>query len=62
MFIATGQDVATHGGGTGLATPRKVNRLAEIVAAVALAGEISLAVASSASDWVSSYEKQARNR
>ena len=46
--------VATHGGGTGLATRReclevlgcygkgKVNKLAEVVAGVALAGEISL--------------------
>ena len=66
--------VATHGGGTGLATQRecleilrcygkgKVNRLAEIVAAVALAGEISLAAAISSSDWVSSHEKHGRNR
>src|SRR5574341_2072383 len=47
--------VATHGGGTGLATQRecleilgcwgagKVNKLAEIIAGVVLAGEISLA-------------------
>jgi hydroxymethylglutaryl-CoA reductase (NADPH) len=66
--------VATHGGGTGLPTQRecleilgcvgkgKVNRLAEIVAAVALAGEISLAAAISSSDWVSSHEKYGRNR
>jgi hydroxymethylglutaryl-CoA reductase (NADPH) len=40
----------------------KVNRLAEIVAAVALAGEISLASAISSSDWVSSHEKYGRNR
>ncbi len=66
--------VATYGGGTGLATQRecleilqcygkgKVNRLAEIVAAVALAGEISLGAAISSSDWVSSHESYGRNR
>jgi hydroxymethylglutaryl-CoA reductase (NADPH) len=66
--------VATHGGGTGLATQRecleilgcnglgKVNKLAEIVAAVALAGELSLAAAISAEEWVSSHEKYGRNR
>ena len=66
--------VATYGGGTGLATQReclevlgcygrgKVQKLAEIVAGVALAGEISLAAAISSSDWVSSHEKYGRNR
>jgi hydroxymethylglutaryl-CoA reductase (NADPH) len=66
--------VATYGGGTGLATQRecleilgcygkgKVNRLAEIVGAVALAGEISLAGALGSMDWVSSHEKFGRNR
>jgi hydroxymethylglutaryl-CoA reductase (NADPH) len=66
--------VATYGGGTNLPTQGecleilgcvgrgKVNRLAEIVAAVALAGEISLAAAISSSDWVSSHEKYGRNR
>jgi hydroxymethylglutaryl-CoA reductase (NADPH) len=66
--------VATYGGGTGLATQRecleilrcygrgKVNRLAEIVAGVALAGEISLGAAISSSDWVSAHEKHGRNR
>lgn len=66
--------VATYGGGTGLATQReclellgcygkgKVYRLAEIVAGVALAGELSLAAAISSSDWVSSHEKYGRNR
>jgi hydroxymethylglutaryl-CoA reductase (NADPH) len=66
--------VATHGGGTGLATQReclelldcygrnKVYKFAEIVAAVALAGEISLASAISSSDWVSSHEQYGRNR
>ena len=62
------------GGGTSLATQRecldllgcsgkgKVNKLAEIIAGVALAGEISLASAISSSDWVSSHEQYGRNR
>ncbi len=66
--------VATYGGGTGLATQReclemlgcygkgKVYRLAEIIAGVALAGEISLGAAISSSDWVSSHENYGRNR
>lgn len=66
--------VATHGGGTGLATQREclqilgctgrgsVQKLAEIVAGVVLAGEISLAAAISSLDWVSSHEKYGRNR
>ena len=66
--------VATYGGGTGLATQRecleilgcwgkgKVKKLAEVIAAVALAGEISLGAAISSLDWVSSHEKYGRNR
>lgn len=66
--------VATHGGGTGLSTQReclemlgcfgkdKVNKLAEIMAAVALAGEISLGSAIVANEWVSSHEQFGRNR
>ncbi len=66
--------VATYGGGVGLATQKeclemmdcfgkgKVNKLAEIIAGVVLAGEISLASAISSSDWVSSHEKYGRNR
>jgi hydroxymethylglutaryl-CoA reductase (NADPH) len=66
--------VATYGGGTGLATQReclqvlgaygqgKVNKLAEIIVGVVLAGEISLASAISSSDWVSSHEQYGRNR
>jgi len=66
--------VATYGGGTGLATQResleimgcygrdKVKKFAEIVAGVALAGEISLASAISSLDWVSSHEQYGRNR
>ncbi len=66
--------VATYGGGTSLATQQeclallgcvgrdKVQKFAEIVAGVVLAGEISLASAISASDWVSSHEEYGRNR
>jgi len=66
--------VATYGGGTGLATQQeclgilgcsgagKVQKLAEIVAGVVMAGEISLAAAISTSDWVSSHEQYGRNR
>jgi hydroxymethylglutaryl-CoA reductase (NADPH) len=66
--------VATYGGGTGLPTQReclemmdchgvgKVNKLAEIVAGVALAGELSLAAAISSLEWVSSHERYGRNR
>lgn len=66
--------VASYGGGTGLPSQReclevlgcygagKVNKLAEIIAGVALAGEISLAAAISSSDWVSSHEQYGRNR
>lgn len=66
--------VATYGGGTGIGTQKeclqlmdcygrdKVYKFAEIVGAVALAGEISLASAISSSDWVSSHEQYGRNR
>ncbi len=66
--------IATHGGGTALPTQSeclamldcrgrgKVNKLAEIIAGVVLAGEISLASAISSSDWVSSHERYGRNR
>jgi len=40
----------------------KVNKFAEIIAGVALAGEISLGSAISSLDWVSSHEKYGRNR
>lgn len=65
--------VATHGGGTGLPTQREclelmgctgpgtVRKLAEIVAGVVLAGEISLASAISAQDWVTSHERYGRH-
>jgi hydroxymethylglutaryl-CoA reductase (NADPH) len=66
--------VATYGGGTGLPTQRqclellgchgagKADKLAEIVAAVALAGEVSLASAVLHGDWVSAHERLGRNR
>jgi hydroxymethylglutaryl-CoA reductase (NADPH) len=66
--------VATHGGGTALPTqrealevlgctgPGKVNKFAEIVVGVALAGEVSLAASISALEWVSSHERFGRNR
>ena len=66
--------VATYGGGTGLPTQReglemlgcygsgKVNKFAEIVAATALAGELSLASAISSLEWVSSHDAYGRNR
>jgi hydroxymethylglutaryl-CoA reductase (NADPH) len=71
--------VATHGGGTGLATQReclammdcygkgKAKKLAEIVAATVLAGELSLMGAmrvneDGTSDWITSHEKLGRNR
>lgn len=66
--------VATYGGGTGLPTQReclellgcygagKVGKLAEICAATALAGDVSLASAIVAGDWVESHDKLGRNR
>jgi hydroxymethylglutaryl-CoA reductase (NADPH) len=66
--------VATYGGGTGLPTQHEclsmldcdgagnVNKFAEIAAAVVLAGELSLASAISASDWVTSHDELGRNR
>ncbi len=65
---------ATHGGGTALPTQReclemmdcvgtgKANKLAEIIAAVVLAGDVSLSSAILAHEWVSSHEKMGRNR
>ncbi|HVP64837.1 MAG TPA: hydroxymethylglutaryl-CoA reductase [candidate division Zixibacteria bacterium] len=66
--------VATYGGGTGLATQKeclemlgcygqgKVNKFAEICAAVVLAGETSLVSAMLHGDWVTAHEKYGRNR
>ena len=66
--------VGTRGGGTGLPTQQeclrilgcdgagKADKLAEIAAAVVLAGDISLGCAVIAGDWVSSHERLGRNR
>lgn len=66
--------VATFGGGTGLPTQGeclqllgcqgkgKVGRFIEICAATVLAGEVSLAGAVVAGDWVESHETLGRNR
>jgi hydroxymethylglutaryl-CoA reductase (NADPH) len=66
--------VASYGGGTGLGTQReclemlgcygsgKADRLAEIVAATVLAGDVSLAAAVLSDDWVSSHDRLGRNR
>jgi hydroxymethylglutaryl-CoA reductase (NADPH) len=66
--------VATYGGGTGLPTQReclellgcygsgKVRKFAEIVAATALCGELSLGSAIVAGDWVGAHERLGRNR
>jgi hydroxymethylglutaryl-CoA reductase (NADPH) len=66
--------VATYGGGTGLATQReclellgcygtgKVRKLAEIVAATVLCGELSLGWAIVAGEWVSAHDLLGRNR
>jgi hydroxymethylglutaryl-CoA reductase (NADPH) len=66
--------VATYGGGTGLATQREclellgcygaggVLKLAEIVAATVLAGELSLGSAVVAEEWVQAHDDLGRNR
>lgn len=66
--------VATYGGGTGLATQKecldildcygagKVNKLAEIIAATVLCGELSLSSAIVSDEWVSSHDEFGRNR
>lgn len=66
--------VATYGGGTGLGTQSEclrvlgcegegsVNKFAEIVAATVLCGDLSLASAVVADEWVSSHERLGRNR
>jgi hydroxymethylglutaryl-CoA reductase (NADPH) len=66
--------VATYGGGTGLATQReclellgcygagKVYKLAEIVAATVLCGELSLGSAIVAEEWVEAHDLLGRNR
>ncbi len=66
--------VATYGGGTGLGTQREclemlgcygqggVRKLAEIVAATVLCGEISLSAAVVAEEWVEAHDTYGRNR
>ena len=66
--------VASYGGGTGLATQRecleligcygsgKVRKLAEIVAATVLCGELSLGSAVVAGEWVEAHDQLGRNR
>ena len=66
--------VATYGGGTGLATQReclellgcygtgKVRKLAEIVAATVLCGELSLGWAIVVAEWVRAHDLYGRNR
>ena len=66
--------VATYGGGTSLPTqreclellgcygPGQVGKLAEIVAATVLCGEISLGSAVVAEEWVDAHERFGRNR
>ncbi len=66
--------VATYGGGTGLATQReclellgccgtgKVRKLAEIVAATVLCGELSLGWAILVAEWVQAHDLYGRNR
>jgi hydroxymethylglutaryl-CoA reductase (NADPH) len=66
--------VATYGGGTSLATQReclemlgcygkgKVRKLAEIVAATVLCGELSLGSAVVAEEWVEAHDLFGRNR
>ena len=66
--------VATYGGGTGLPTQReclellgchgtgKVHKLAEIVAATVLCGELSLGSAIVAEEWVKAHDLFGRNR
>jgi hydroxymethylglutaryl-CoA reductase (NADPH) len=66
--------VATYGGGTGLATQReclelmdcyganRVQKLAEIIAATVLCGELSLGSAIVAEEWVQAHDQHGRNR
>lgn len=66
--------IGTYGGGTGLSTQREclellgcygaggARRFAEICAATVLAGDVSLAGAVLAGDWVSSHDRLGRNR
>ncbi|MCB0870845.1 MAG: hypothetical protein KDB52_08445, partial [Solirubrobacterales bacterium] len=66
--------VATYGGGTALPTqseclkvlgcdgPGKVRKLAEIIAATVLCGDLSLGSAVVADEWVDAHDQLGRNR
>jgi len=66
--------IATFGGGTGLATQREclellgctgpgsVHKLAEIMAATVLCGELSLGAAIASDGWVDAHDRHGRNR
>ena len=66
--------VGTYGGGTGLATQREclellgcygsgqVRKLAEVIAATVLCGELSLGSAIVAEEWVKAHDAYGRNR
>ncbi len=66
--------VASYGGGTGLATQKeclevmdcygkgKAKKLAEIIAATVVCGEVSLGAAVVSEEWVSSHDELGRNR
>ena len=66
--------IATYGGGTGLATQREclellgcygrggVRKLAEVMAATVLCGELSLGSAVAAEEWVDAHDRYGRNR
>jgi hydroxymethylglutaryl-CoA reductase (NADPH) len=66
--------VASYGGGTGLPTQReclevlgcygsgKADKLAEIIAATVLAGDVSLGCAVLSDEWVTAHEQLGRNR
>ena len=66
--------IATYGGGTGLPTQREclellgcygtggVRKLAEIMAATVLCGELSLGSAVAAEEWVDAHDRYGRNR
>ena len=74
LAIGVSLIVATFGGGTGLPTQReclemmdcygkgKARKLAEIAAAVVAAGDISIASAVRADEFVNAHETYGRNR
>ena len=71
VLLMTGHPIT---GGTGLPSQReclemmdcygqgKARKLAEIIGATVLAGEMSLAAAVATGDWVTSHEQYGRNR